>query len=297
VQAAERQVVADVLRAFGELLVSQERLGLAREILALARQVREAAQDLFEADAVPQLDVFRADVEIGKAENRLAAEERAVAAARRELALLLGRSPAQPLYAAAPSPALPGPAGDVDTLRSQAVDKRPDLAAALGAVNAAKAEVDLVRAERFLPEIKLGMKYEESREFDTVDRRGLLTLSVPLPLFNRRDGDLDRARAELAKQEAQVELTRRRLEKEIATAVDQVASSRRIVERYGQSILPQQERNFELLREAYTIGEIRITDVFVGQREFIESREGYLEAVGALNAATADLYRALGARP
>ena len=73
-----------------------------------------------------------------------------------------------------------GDPGDLGTLRSQAVDKRPDLAAALGAVNAAKAEVDLVRAEPFLPEIK----YEESREFDAMDRRGLLTLSVPLPLFN-----------------------------------------------------------------------------------------------------------------
>src|SRR5206468_4542445 len=168
---------------------------------------------------------------------------------------------------------------------------------ALAAVQAGRAEVDLVRAERFLPELKVGLKYEEAREFDSVSQRGLLTLSVPLPLFNRREGELDRARAELAKQEAQVELTRRRIEKEIAASLHQVDASRRIVDRYTQTILPQQERNFALLREGYSLGQLRLTDVFVGQREFIEGREAYLDAVGALNAATAELYRALGARP
>ena len=120
---------------------------------------------------------------------------------------------------------------------------------------------------------------------------------MPLPLWNRRQGDLDRARAEVAKQQAQVELTRRRIEKEVSVARQQVEASSRIVDGYVQSILPQQERNFALLRDAYTIGETRITDVFVGQREYIESREAYLEAVNTLNAATAELYRALNARP
>ena len=297
VQDAERQVVAEVLKTYGELLVSQQRLGLAREILAVTEQVRDAAQKLFEADAVPQLDVFRADVEVRKAENRTVIEERGLSTARRELALLMGRPVTDLLRAVAASPALPRPPGDLDAQRDRALVARPDLTAAVAGVAAANAEVDLVRAERFLPELKVGVKYETGREFDSTGQRGLLTLSVPLPLWNRREGDLERARAEVAKQQAQVELARRRIEKEISVAREQVDASGRIVERYVTSILPQQERNFGLLREAYAIGEIRITDVFVGQREFIESREGYLEAVSAFNAAAADLYRALNARP
>jgi outer membrane protein, heavy metal efflux system len=289
--------VADTLRTYSDLLVSQERVSLAREILGVVRQVQDAAQTLFEGDAVPQLDVFRAEVEVRKAENRLAVEERTVAVAQRELALLIGRAVEQPLRAVAPNPVLAQPQGDIDALRTEAFARRPDLNAALAAVKAGRAEVDLVKAERFLPELKVGLKYEAARDFDAVGQSGLLTLSIPLPLFNRRDGDLDRARAEVARQEAQVELARRRIEKEVSTTVQQVGASRRIVDRYVETILPQQERNFRLLREAYAIGEIRITDVFVGQREFIGDREAYLEAVGALNAATAELYRALNARP
>ena len=297
VQDAERQVVADTLKAYSDLLVSQERVNLAREILGVVRQLQDAAQKLFESDAVPRLDVLRSEVEVRKAENRVVVEERALAVAQRELALLIGRPVEQPLHAVAPSPVLAQPPGDIDALRNEAFARRPDLNAARAAVQAGQAEVDLVKAERFLPELKVGLKYEEAREFDSTSQRGLLTLSFPLPLFNRRDGDLDRARAEVARQEAQVELARRRIEKEVSTAVRQVSASRQIVDQYVGSILPQQERNFRLLREAYTIGEIRITDVFVGQREFIGDREAYLDAVGTLNAATAELYRALNVRP
>ena len=297
VQDAERQVVADALKGYSDLVVSQARLDLGQEILGVVRQLQDAARKLFEAGDVPELDAFRADVEVRNAENRVVAEERAVATAQRELALLIGRPVEQPLRAVAATPVLPSPRDDLDALRSQAFARRPDLNATLAAVRAGRAEVDLVRAERFFPEIKVGVKYEESREFDSVNQRGLLTFSIPLPLFNRRDGDLDRARGEVAKLEAQVELTRRRIEKEISTTGKQVEASRRIVDQYVHSILPQQDRNYRLLAEAYALGQIRITDVFVGQQAFIASREAYLDAVDALNAATAELYRALNARP
>lgn len=297
VQDAERQVVAETLKTYSDLVVSQERLNLAREILGVVRQLQDAARKLFDAGDVPELDAFRADVEVQNAENRVVSEERAIATAQRELALLLGRPVEQPLRAVAATPVLPPPRGDLDTLRSQAVARRPDLTAVLAAVRGAGTELDLVKAERFFPELKVGLKYEESREFDSVNQRGLLTFSIPLPLWNRRDGDLDRVRGEVAKLEAQAELTRRRIEKEISTAARQVDASRRIVDQYVGSILPQQERNYRLLADGYALGQIRITDVFVGQQAFITSREAYLDAVGALNAATAELYRALDARP
>jgi cobalt-zinc-cadmium efflux system outer membrane protein len=297
VQDAERQVVAETLKTYSDLVVSQERLNLAQEILGVVRRLQGAARNLFDAGDVPELDAFRADVEVQNAENRVVSEERAIATAQRELALLLGRPVEQPLRAVAATPVLPSPRGDLDTLRSQAVARRPDLAAALAAVRGAGAELDLVKAERFFPELKVGLKYEESREFDSVNQRGLLTFSIPLPLWNRRDGDLDRVRGEVAKLEAEVELTRRRIEKEVSIAARQVEASRRIVDQYVRSILPQQERNYRLLADGYALGQIRITDVFVGQQAFITSREAYLDAVASLNTATAELYRALDARP
>ena len=296
VKDAERQVTGDVLRAFSEVLVGQERVALAREIVALTTEVRDAAGKLFEAGAVPQLDVFRANVELEKAQNRLVTEERNLRTTQRELALLVGRDADQSIRAEGPLTFAP-PGGDLPALQQAALERRPDLAVARAAVRAAAAELALVRAERFFPEVKVGLKYDEARDFDNVNRTGLLTLSVPLPLVNRRQGDLDRVVAELKRQEAQVALVQRRIQKEVASAYQQVVASLRVADAYTSRILPDQDRNFRLLREGYNLGEFRITDVFVGQREFIDARDAYLNTVAELNGAAAELYRALNRRP
>lgn len=296
VQDAERQVVGDVLRTFMDVRVAQERVELAREIVTLASDVRETAGKLVEAGAVPELDRFRADVELNKDKNRLIAEEGKLRIAQGELALLLGRAIAPAIRADA-SLTLPLPPGDLPALQQMALERRPDLKAAGAAVAAAAAEMALVRAERFLPALKVGLTYDEGQGFESINRTGRLTLSVPLPLFNRRQGDADRALAELGQREASVELVRRRIEHEVAAAYQQVLTSRQILVAFTSGILPDQDRNFRLLRDGYNLGEFRITDVFVGQREFIEAREAYLDAVAAFNAAAAELYRALNGRP
>lgn len=296
VKDAERQVIGDALRAFGEALVGQERVAVARDIVALATDVRDTAGKLAEAGDVPDLDVFRADVELNKARNRLLTEERNLRTAQRELALVLGR-PADEAIHAHGAIILPSPPGEVAGFQQTAVERRPDLVAARAAARAAQAELELVRAEQVLPEMKIGLKYDEAREFDSINRTALLVFSVPLPLFNRRQGDIDRAAAALRQQQAAIELARRRIEKEVATTEQQARASRQITDAYTTRILPQQDRNFRLLREGYNLGQFRLTDVFVGQRELIEGREGYLDAVAALNTATADLYRALNSRP
>jgi outer membrane protein, heavy metal efflux system len=296
VQNAEREVIGETLQAFGENLVAQQRLALARDLVALATDVRGSAVKLFEADAVPQLDVFRAEVELTKAQNRVVAEERALTTAQRALALLLARPTNQAIRAEAPL-ILPLPSGELASLQQTALERRPDLVGARAAVRAAEAELALVRAERFFPEMRVGLKYDQAQEFDSTNRSGLLALAVPLPILNRRQGEVDRALGELGRHEATVQLIQRQIETEVATAYQQVVASRRITDAYTSRILPDQNRNFQMLREGYNIGQLSITDVLVGQRELIDAREAYLDAAAVLNAAAAALYRALNSRP
>jgi outer membrane protein, heavy metal efflux system len=296
VQEAEREVTGELLQTFGDILVAQARVALARDVVALTTTVRETARKLYETDVVPQLDVFRADVELSRAQNRLVAAEQTLATAQRELALLLGRPP-MPLVRAEGPLTLPLPVGEITVLQQRALAQRPDLIMAQAALRAAEAELALVRREQFFPEVKVGLRYEEAREFDSTNRSGVLALSVPLPLLNRRQGEIDRTMAELRKQEATVQLIQRRIEKEVTSASQQMRTSRQITDAYTSRILPEQNRNFELLREGYNLGQLRLTDVLVGQRELIEAREVYLDAVATLNTAAAALYRAINGRP
>lgn len=295
VRDAERRVLAGVARAFNAVLIAQERLKFAGEIVALNQQLLRIAKELFEAGAVPRLDVLRAEVELRRAVNQQTAEARQLETTKKELALLLGQPPGFVIQVVGPLLYSPRET-DLDRLRTLAFESRPDLKAAEAGVRVAEAELALVRAERVFPAMNASVSYAEDREADSQDRHVVFSLSIPLPLINRKQGELLIASSERDRQAAAVDLIRARIEKEVPQAFNRFTSSQEIVEGFVKQILPQQEENFKLVREGYELGQFRLTDVLVAQREFTEGRLGYLGAVLEFNAAVADLEEAVGAR-
>ena len=226
-------------------------------------------------------------------EHRRVAEERRMATALKNLNLRLGRTPDDPVRAEGPLLFLE-PVGTRAELLQEALELRPDLKASEAGLQAVRYRVTLVQAERLFPEIELALRYEDDRDFDARDRRVMLDLTIPLPLFNRRQGEAEVALAEQIRQEARIALIRAQIETEVATAFEQFQSSQQIVEEFVQQILPQHEQNFGLLREGYTLGQFDLTDVLLAQRELIDVRFAYLEAIGEFNTAAVDLRRAVG---
>ncbi len=292
----EREVIAGTTRAFVDLLNAQERLALARELLDLARGLKETADRLVEAGEVPELDALRATVELRRATNRVTQDEAAVATAARALALLVAAPPDVGIQATGPLllPPIPGTLGE---LLARASADRPDLRAAQAATDSARAALRLVGAERFIPTVTLSGSYGEDLEFDARARTGILALSVPLPLWNRRDGDVKAAEAEVARLEADRERLRAEVAKDVVTAYRQFAAATQIVEEYVQRILPGQEQAARLIREGYRQGEFRLTEALLAQRDLFEARSAYLEAIATYNTTRTDLQRAIGLRP
>lgn len=292
----EREVMAATTRAFADLLVSQERLALARELLDVSRDLKETADRLAEAGEVPELDALRAAVEVRRAANRVTQDEAAAATAARALALLVAAPPDVGVQATGPLLLRPIP-GALDELLARAAADRPDLRVADAATDAARAALRLVQAERFIPAVSLSGSYGEDLEFDARARTAVLALSVPLPLWNRRDGDVKAAKAEVARLAADRERLGAEIAKDVATAYRQFVAATQIVEEYVQRILPGQEQTARLIREGYRQGEFRLTEALLAQRDLFEARTAYLEAIASYNTTRTDLQRATGLRP
>lgn len=296
VRDAEREVRAGVAREFSSVLVAQERLKFAGDIVSLSKELLNISRELFKADAVPQLDVLRAEVELRRAVNEQTAESRRLNTVKKELNLLIGQPPDYAFRATGPLLYNPLPETDTGRLTALAVENRPDLKAAELGVNVADADLALARADSVFPEINVQAGYVQDRDFDSSDRRATMGVSIPLPLINRRQGERLTASAERSRQISQAALVRARVEKEVQQALGRFTASKSIVEGFVKEILPQQEKNFNLVREGYELGQFRLTDVFVILREFIDGRLRYLEAVQEYNNALADLEEATGSK-
>jgi outer membrane protein, heavy metal efflux system len=296
VRDTERETVADTMKAFSDLLIAQERLLLTREVANLVTQLKETADELARAGAVPELDGLRADVERRRVLNRLTLDESAASTAGRTLALVIGAEPAVPLKVTGPLLFEPVPGKSEDLIKF-ALANRPDLKAVEAALDSSVASRSLTFSERLFPTITLSAFYSQEEEFDAYNRRGILGISTPLPIFNRRQGDVSAAEAAVRKHEAQRVRLFARIEKEVATASEQFAAARRVVEEFVARILPAQEENVKIINEGYRLGEFRLTDALLAERDLFEMRSTYLEAISTYNSALAEIYRSTGMRP
>jgi cobalt-zinc-cadmium efflux system outer membrane protein len=292
----ERDIVADVTKTFSDLLLVHERIDLTRETLRLATELRDTAKALVDAGDAPELDLLRAAVEVRRAGNRVTVEEAGAAALTRTLALLIGAQADVPITATGPL-MLDGVPGTLDELLTVARSNRPDLKAAEATVESARATRDLIIAERFVPTVTFSASYGEGLDFDARTRLALFGVSIPLPLWNRRDGDVEAARAEVAKHEAERERILARIDKEVTSGFTQVAASQRVVEEYLRNIVPAQGQATELMREGYRLGQFRLSETLFAQRDALEARTGYLDAIASYNAARVELQRSVGVRP
>ncbi len=291
---AERRIRAEVSRAFTDVLIDQERVKFFGEIVALNQELLNISQQLFEAGAVPRLDVLRAEVELRRALNDRTTEERNLVAARKELNLLLGQ----------PTDFVPQPVGpllyalgelNLERLKRTGMESRPDLKAMRAGLAAVEKELAIARAERFFPEVAVSLGYSNDLAIDGREQRVLFGVAIPLPLFNRRQGEIETTLGERSRQTAALSFVAARIDKEVAQAYERFVASQRIVEEFVKRIVPQQEENFRLLREGYEAGQFRLTDVLLGQREFIEGRLRYLDAAAQYNIFAVELERAIGA--
>ena len=296
VQETERDVVSATMRAFSEVLIAQERLALAREMLDLFSRLKSTAEDLARAGAVPELDALRAEVERRRVATRLTLEEGALAAAKGNLSLLIGVPQGSPFRVTGLllfEPIKGGPQELVATARS----RRPDLKAEEAALQSAAAALRLIQAERVVPSVTFSASYSRSADYDAYNQRGILGVSVPLPFFNRREGDLAAAEAAVRKGEAQRERILARIEKEVSIAYEAHSAGQKVVKEFAARIVPAHEENVRLIEQGYRLGEFRLTEALLAQRDLFETRSGYLDAIAAHNRALAELYWATGVRP
>lgn len=296
VRDAERDVLAATSRAFSERAVTLERVSLSRATADLLAALKRTVDQRFEAGDVSQIDALRADVEVRRAANRLVVDEASAAAANRTLALLIGASAAIDLRPSGSIVFDPIP-DSLDELRARAKASRPDLKAATAAREQANRAWQLVDSERFLPSITFSAAYEQANEFDSLNRRVLFGVSIPLPFWNRRSGDVRAAEAEIRKRESDRDRLLAQIDKDVVAAYDAYIAARRVIEEYMKSIVPGQERSVALILEGYRAGEFRLTEALLAQRDLVDVRTTYFDAVATHNAAVIDVQKAVGMHP
>ena len=290
VASQEVTFAVNAVRAFDNLLYRQGKLAVAEEFLRLNQEAAEQVRRLAQGGTLRATDVILARTEVNDVQAQIGLNRTALVSARRDLLRALGASAGAPVLDG--SLARPSPAATAEQLLAEALQHRPDRFARQAAIAEAEARVRLQVADRFgNPTVGPVFEYNETR----VSFFGV-QLGMPLPLFNRRTGEIQQLQA----QQAQAELNLRRVEVEIRqdvfAAAARLEETRSWIQTYQTQILPDLRRSLTEMDRLFRQGQagadvLRVLDV---RRKLLRAQDGYLDALLAYTQALADLALAVG---
>jgi len=284
----ERMLRHEVKEAYATALASKERISLAKEVLKLREDLLDLTRTKFRAGDVSALEVNLAEVEAVKARSELVAAEQSHRDAILSLQGVMGTGiDLLPSVEGELTPdviAVP----DRQTLRN-ALRKRPDIKAAALEVERSNRAVDLVRREA-VPNPSLGAFYDRDELRSDVG----MVLSISIPLFDRKQAERREARAKMEQariKRAGLDLT---IEREFDEAYTNLISSLRQLSLYKKEIVVKSLENLDLLNLAFKEGKIGFYDIRLAQRDAIDVRFAYLDALLRAEQAINNMERTTG---
>jgi outer membrane protein, heavy metal efflux system len=174
------------------------------------------------------------------------------------------------------------PPPPAEALTGMALVARPDLVAFRLGIALAEANVRLAEANRFSDLYLLYQPYtfQNNAPFDAKSAHAwAVGLTVPLPLYNRNQGNIQRARITVTQVKLDLTDRERQAAIEVRKAAREYAVSRATVERVERGLLPSARRVLDTILVQFTEGEVDALAYLNAQRSYNDIVRQYRDTV------------------
>jgi outer membrane protein, heavy metal efflux system len=261
-----------VRQGYFEVLAGRRRIEVLTDLVGLADQSLENARKLLEAKVIAELDVLQFEVERDRFRADLDAARNEEAAAWRRLAAEVGA----PDLPRAPLVNLLGdvlPDYGFDEARAFVLEEHPEVRSAR--VGVRRAQLALRRAEvETVPNVTVDAGYQ--RNINDRENEAHFQVSLPVPLWNRNQGNILAAQAEVGRSLQEVGRVQNDLTGRLAAAFGRYAAAREREKRYHTSVLPNAQKAYRLAQEAFKGGQFEYLRVLQAQRAAAEANLEYV---------------------
>jgi outer membrane protein, heavy metal efflux system len=273
-EVKRRDIRKRIHNAFATALYQDKAFRTQSQIIQNSEKAVTATQARLDAgEALPE-DVARVEMELARAKVGLT---RSASLREQSMAVLM---------TAIGDPALgvTSLAGSLDavfeipTLESLAagLSTHPEMALAEADVRAKSARIDLAKAER-IPDVRVEALYHrlEASKENTVD----VGLTIPVPLFNRNQGRLREARADVVAAEARSRSTQNELNLRLRESYGQLTTSLATSRTLKTEILSRADKVLKAAEARYAAGDISLTEILPVRRDWATVQLDYLESL------------------
>ncbi|KAI1694035.1 outer membrane efflux protein [Ditylenchus destructor] len=282
-------VRATTIQAFFDVLIAQERVEVARESLEIAGSGASAVSRRVTAGKVSPVEETRAKVAESTARIELRQSQADLRGALKALVAVMGAEPDSIARVDGSADAMP--ALSAAAVLNERLERSPALQRARMDVQRAEAAFQLERS-RGVPDVTVGIGAQ--RAPDVGRTQPLISVSIPIPLFDRNQGAQFQALRKREAAQALAQAEEQRLRAEVLQAVDQLEARADEVDALRRDVLPGARTAYEAARRGFELGKFGFLDVLDAQRTWLQARGQYFSALSQAHRLSADIDRRLG---
>lgn len=268
------RLLNNLMKSFVAVIAAQEQLKLAHEQKTIEEEVLSAVTAKVETGKVSLIQQNKAEISASKAAIFLQQAESDLTTAKQELSLLWGSScpdfdDVEYSFYQIESP---------KPLESYLTDLRnnPELQRSQFEYLASHQNLKLEKARR-IPDLVVSVGCKTERESRKTG--ALLGVSLPIPIFDQNQGNIQRARSESTRAFDQKNEIQLFLESKLIIAYNQLLGAYQASERLKSTILKTAMQSFEFASEGYKEGKFEYLDMLDSQRTLFEVRMSYIESL------------------
>ena len=260
------------------MLGAQEAVSVYRELIKVSEKSLDVAKSLLASEGT-RTDYLQAKVQLETVRLNLEEAELRYVAAWEQLATMIGCSPLHPVPLvgdlAADLPQL-----DLETCWQQLLTSSPQLRSAESELGHGWATYHEARALA-VPNVTVQTvaDYDQAIQVATVST----LVALPLPIFNRNQGNIDKAAADIRADQDDICRIQLVLRDSLADSFRRYQTSLRQSERLKESIIPSAEENLTLSQQLYARGQTAFAPVLTAQQSYFRSKVAYVEALTELH--------------
>jgi cobalt-zinc-cadmium efflux system outer membrane protein len=290
-EEAKVVLMAEVKAAFFQLLFAQQDAQLARENLKTVGDLVKLVSARVSTREAPKFELVKATVELQKSKKELARADNALLVARAKLNTVTGKALGESFAIQ----------GEFETVRSglelrvlmdQALDRQPALRRQQKVVEQAEFTIEQERASRMPNVAVIGQYHREAG-----DESVTAGLSVPLPIWYRRQGEIGTAMGMHRRAQAERDRFQQELEQTITQHFQEVRTAQEQMQVFEQGLLFQAKEAFDIAQFSFRHGATSLLEVIDAQRVNRQTLLEYAQARADHSIALARLERAVGGLP
>lgn len=288
---AERVTVENAAEQFIATLLAKSNLEFAEQFLQSYQHTVGISQEQYQAGGLSKSDLLKIQLQTLQLQTDVTAARIARVQALGFLRQLMGFDSVPRDFDVAGDLAYTPLSLKLEDLQSQALKLRPDLQAAERNVEAARSQIGLAKANA-KPDLNFTFDYSHVN----ASNNGSFFFTIPMPIFNRNQGEVARTYFALTQSQFQQTGTEQQVLTDVRNAYEAFLNGEEVVRLYEKGYLQQAKQSLEITEFAFQHGAASLLDFLDAERSYRATELNYRQALATYMNALEQLRQAVGTR-